>query len=95
MDFAVGQYKLLQPACEPRRLPLRLKRGDGRGEVSKSGDEPARYSKLSWAKLAVRKHHRPPGKLARMNLAIRGIDPDLSANSNDENFDNLRRLLLQ
>ena len=34
-------------------------------------------------------------KLARMNLAIRGIDANLGANSHDENFHNLQRLLLQ
>ncbi len=34
-------------------------------------------------------------KLARMNLAIRGIGANLSANSDDKNFDNLRRPLPQ
>jgi type I restriction enzyme M protein len=34
-------------------------------------------------------------KLARMNLAIRGIEANLSANLNGQNSDNFRRLLLQ
>ena len=34
-------------------------------------------------------------KQTRMNLAIRGIDVNLNANSHDKNFDNLRQQLLQ